>query len=174
MARRAGYWGSARQAMPHPMSGQSVEEATAVGGMAQPPNRPRGRDRRTPRRDPSACPPDRTIQGPRATSGPRAAGPGASVRRAASSHDIGARAYKRPDRRRAAGPASRPPRGRVEGPATSELRGGWTLRAIRKCDSEKDQPKTESHRHAPNRPEKNLGRQRRVRRTYRPASTASC
>jgi hypothetical protein len=38
-------------------------------GNDQPPNRPRGRDRRTPRRDPSACPPDRTIQGPRATSG---------------------------------------------------------------------------------------------------------
>ena len=34
MARRAGSWGSARQAMPHPLSGQSVEEATAVGGMA--------------------------------------------------------------------------------------------------------------------------------------------
>jgi hypothetical protein len=29
--------------------------------------------------------------------------------------------------------------------------------AMRKCDAEKDQPKTESHRHAPNRPEKNLG-----------------
>jgi hypothetical protein len=32
--------------------------------------------------------------------------------------------------------------------------------AMRKCDAEKDQPKTESHRHAPNRPEKNLGRQK--------------
>ena len=34
MARRAESWGSARQAMPQPLSGQSVEEATAVGGMA--------------------------------------------------------------------------------------------------------------------------------------------
>ena len=34
MARRAGSWGSARQVMSHHLSGQSVEEATAVGGMA--------------------------------------------------------------------------------------------------------------------------------------------
>jgi hypothetical protein len=31
--------------------------------------------------------------------------------------------------------------------------------AMRKCDAEKDQLKTETHRHAPNRPEKNLGHQ---------------
>jgi hypothetical protein len=30
---------------------------------------------------------------------------------------------------------------------------------MRKCDAEKDQLKTETHRHAPNRPEKNLGHQ---------------